>query len=94
MKNTKNIEMLKNNGQTVSINNKLTEWAAKPGIRWWWFAQLLKEVEIREQISWAVSMGFGLIEIAWIYPLEKKQRITRSWELAHENTYGYVLNHS
>jgi len=48
---------------------------AKPGVRWWWFATEIKEEDIRYQLDRIKSKNFGGVEIAWVYPLYRYQRM-------------------
>ncbi len=42
---------------------------AKPYTRWWWFASEIKKEDVARQLDWFKEMGFGGVEIAWVYPL-------------------------
>lgn len=48
---------------------------SKPGTRWWWFATEIEKADIRYQLDWMKEMNFGAIEIAWVYPLYRYQRM-------------------
>ncbi len=43
--------------------------AHKPYTRWWWFASVIEENDIASQLLWMKEMGFGGVEIAFIYPV-------------------------
>ena len=43
--------------------------AARPAVRWWWFAGPIEDAVVRQQLAWLRDNGFGGVEIAWIYPL-------------------------
>ncbi len=43
----------------------------KPFSRYWWFASTIKENDIRYNLNWLKSNGFGGVEIAWVYPLNR-----------------------
>lgn len=45
----------------------------KPYTRWWWFASIIKEEDIIHQLDWAKENNFGGVEIAWVYPLNRKR---------------------
>lgn len=45
----------------------------KPYTRWWWFAQVIQEQDIVYQLDWAKEQGFGGVEIAWIYPIDRQE---------------------
>ncbi|MEQ8910271.1 MAG: glycosyl hydrolase [Vicingaceae bacterium] len=49
--------------------------SAKPGVRWWWFATEIKKEDIKHQLDWAKRKNFGAVEIAWVYPLHRYQRM-------------------
>ncbi|MEM1319244.1 MAG: glycosyl hydrolase [Bacteroidota bacterium] len=49
--------------------------SAKPGTRWWWFATQIKEADVKYQLDWAKANNFGVVEIAWVYPLYRYQRM-------------------
>lgn len=48
---------------------------SKPCTRWWWFATEIKKPDIKHQLDWAKEMNFGGVEIAWVYPLYRYQRM-------------------
>ncbi|NSW94941.1 MAG: hypothetical protein HPY62_09590, partial [Bacteroidales bacterium] len=43
----------------------------KPYTRYWWFASMIKEDDIRYNLNWLKDNGFGGVEIAWVYPLNR-----------------------
>ena len=49
--------------------------SSKPCTRWWWFATEIKEIDIKHQLDWAKKNNFGGVEIAWVYPLYRYQRM-------------------
>jgi hypothetical protein len=48
----------------------------KPYTRWWWFASEIKPEDVRSNLDWAKNYGFGGVEIAWVYPLNRVIRDT------------------
>ena len=48
---------------------------SKPCTRWWWFATEIKKPDIKYQLDWAKEMNFGGVEIAWVYPLYRYQKM-------------------
>lgn len=48
---------------------------AKPALRWWWFATEIKPADIKYQLDWIKEKNFGGVEIAWVYPLHRYQRM-------------------
>lgn len=49
--------------------------SAKPCTRWWWFATAIKKSDIKHQLDWAQENNFGGVEIAWVYPLYRYQKM-------------------
>ncbi len=45
---------------------------SKPFVRWWWFASMVEEDNIRHQLNWVKENNFGGVEIAWVYPLNAR----------------------
>ena len=50
--------------------------SAKPMTRWWWFASEIKKPDIASQLDWLKANGFGGVEVAWIYPLNRMKKDT------------------
>ena len=48
---------------------------SKPFVRWWWFATEIKRTDIRHQLDWVKAMNFGGVEICWLYPLYRYQKM-------------------
>ena len=49
--------------------------SSKPCTRWWWFATKIKKVDIKHQLDWAKKNNFGGVEIAWVYPLYRYDKM-------------------
>ena len=49
--------------------------SSKPCTRWWWFATEIRKPDIKYQLDWLKSMNFGGVEIAWVYPLYRYQKM-------------------
>ena len=49
--------------------------SSKPCTRWWWFATDINEEDIRHRLDWAKEHNFGGVEVAWVYPLYRYQRM-------------------
>lgn len=49
--------------------------SSKPCVRWWWFATEIKKPDIKYQLDWVKKNNFGGVEIAWVYPLYRYQRM-------------------
>jgi hypothetical protein len=43
----------------------------KPYARYWWFASMIKQEDVRYNINWLKTHGFGGVELAWVYPLNR-----------------------
>jgi hypothetical protein len=73
----------------------------KPYTRWWWFASEIKENDIREQLDWLKSNGFGGVEIAFVYPLNRMIKDTVNYTPRQEwlgkdfsSVVSYAKNYS
>jgi hypothetical protein len=44
---------------------------SKPYTRYWWFASLIKKEDVRFNLNWLKANGFGGVELAWVYPLNR-----------------------
>jgi hypothetical protein len=54
------------------IQDKLTnDKNSKPYTRYWWFASMIKEEDVKFNLDWLKSNGFGGVEVAWVYPLNR-----------------------
>jgi hypothetical protein len=51
-----------------SQSNKVT---SKPYARYWWFASVIKEEDVKYNLDWLKVHGFGGVELAWVYPLNR-----------------------
>jgi hypothetical protein len=47
---------------------------SRPWTRWWWFASMITKADIEDNLAWLKNNGFGGVEIAWIYPVNRKQQ--------------------
>lgn len=54
-------------------NDTIRYKSSEPLTRWWWFARVIKEGDIRDNLDWVKQNGFGGVEIAWVYPLNRKR---------------------
>ncbi len=50
--------------------------SSKPMTRWWWFASEIKKEDVASQLNWLKANGFGGVEVAWIYPLNRMKKDT------------------
>jgi hypothetical protein len=53
--------------------------AARPFTRWWWFSGPIQIEAIVAQLQWVRANGFGGVEIAWVYPLERNCVNVEDW---------------
>ena len=49
---------------------------SKPWTRWWWFASIITKPDIKDNLVWLKNNGFGGVEIAWVYPLNRMKKDT------------------
>jgi hypothetical protein len=49
--------------------------SSRPCVRWWWFATEIKKPDIKYQLDWVKKMNFGGVEICWLYPLYRYQKM-------------------
>jgi hypothetical protein len=49
---------------------------SRPWTRWWWFASVITKADVADNLAWLKSNGFGGVEIAWIYPLNRMKKDT------------------
>jgi len=47
------------------------ELSSKPYTRYWWFASQIEKEDLRYNLNWLKKNGFGGVEIAWVYPLNR-----------------------
>ncbi|MDQ3017736.1 MAG: hypothetical protein M3R25_13580, partial [Bacteroidota bacterium] len=67
--------LIKPSPQILSLEKQLPYANSKPLTRWWWFATEIKKEDIRYQLDWLKTMNFGGVEIAWVYPLYRYQKM-------------------
>lgn len=49
----------------------------RPYTRWWWFASRFTRKDIQVQLDWLKEKGFGGVEIAFIYPVNRDPEADR-----------------
>lgn len=49
---------------------------SRPWSRWWWFAAEIRKNDVAENLAWLKNNGFGGVEIAWVYPLNRMKKDT------------------
>lgn len=50
---------------------RVFELDSKPYARYWWFASMIQEEDVRFNLDWLKQNGFGGVEVAWVYPLNR-----------------------
>lgn len=68
----KNENNQNDNIQSEIIQTKKTLLNTKPFARYWWFASEMKKDDIRFNLDWLKSNGFGGVELAWVYPHNRR----------------------
>ena len=49
---------------------------SRPRTRWWWFAAEIDKASVADNLIWLKNNGFGGVEIAWVYPLNRMNKDT------------------
>ncbi len=49
---------------------------SRPWTRWWWFAAEIDKASVADNLCWLKDNGFGGVEIAWVYPLNRMKKDT------------------
>lgn len=44
---------------------------SRPYARYWWFASMIKKEDVKYNLDWLKENGFGGVELAWVYPLNR-----------------------
>ncbi len=52
---------------------------SKPLTRWWWFASVIDRESVRDNLNWLKKNGYGGVEIAWVYPLNRMNKDTLNY---------------
>ena len=60
-----------NNPETNTHGSSSNALIFKPYARYWWFASMIREDDVRFNLDWLKANGFGGVEIAWVYPLNR-----------------------
>ena len=66
-------------GSVKAIQNpaKQAYASCKPYTRWWWFAGIIMNEDIKAQLDWLKLNNFGGVEIAFIYPVKRNPKAPR-----------------
>jgi hypothetical protein len=65
-----------NENKTASLAGSPYQ-GCKPYTRWWWFAGIIKNEDVRDQLNWLKANNFGGVEIAFIYPVKRNPKAIR-----------------
>lgn len=74
---------------------------SKPYTRYWWFASEIKKEDVKYNLDWLKSHGFGGVELAWVYPLNRfnpedtsytprQEWLSPEWQRIVEYTISYA----
>jgi len=63
-------------GENFSQTHKNYYSDSRPYTRWWWFADVIDKESVRDNLVWLKNNGFGGVEIAWVYPLNRMYKDT------------------
>lgn len=59
-------------GHDVPVNDIASIYLdSKPYTRYWWFASVIKQEDVKYNLDWLKAHGFGGVELAWVYPLNR-----------------------
>jgi hypothetical protein len=59
------------NANDLSKSMQIIDNSSKPYTRYWWFASQIQKDDVRYNLDWLKDNGFGGVEIAWVYPLNR-----------------------
>jgi hypothetical protein len=60
------------------------ELTSKPYTRYWWFASMIKEEDVKYNLDWLKANGYGGVELAWVYPLNRFNKNDTSYTQRQE----------
>lgn len=63
----------------IEPQQNLFEISSKPYTRYWWFASEIKKEDVKWNLDWLKENGFGGVEIAWVYPLNRNNKNDTSY---------------
>ena len=66
----------KNSSGKVDLTTARIYRDSRPWTRWWWFASVTDKPSIADNLAWLKNNGFGGVEIAWVYPLNRMKKDT------------------
>ena len=75
-----------NDNETIQDTTKYSifENMNKPYTRYWWFASEIKKEDVKWNLDWLKENGFGGVEIAWVYPLNRNSKTDSTYTPRYE----------
>ena len=70
------ISQTKEPNNTIDLLSSKLYSNSRPWTRWWWFASMIDKPSITDNLVWLKNNGFGGVEIAWVYPLNRMKKDT------------------
>ena len=61
----------KTSAQQFTNDDRYFSVDSKPYARYWWFASMIQKQDVRYNLDWLKTHGFGGVELAWVYPLNR-----------------------
>ncbi len=58
----------------VSLRKPPFGGSSAPYTRYWWFASTIKKEDVQYNLEWLKKNGFGGVELAWVYPLNARDK--------------------
>jgi len=55
----------------TTLSPKPSTLSPSPSARYWWFASMIQKDDVRYNLDWLKANGFGGVELAWVYPLNR-----------------------
>jgi len=73
---TTDAELQMSDNRETGFSNSQPYRDSRPWTRWWWFAAEIDKVSIADNLTWLKNNGFGGVELAWVYPLNRMKKDT------------------
>jgi len=73
---TTDAELKMSDNSETGFSNSQPYRDSRPWTRWWWFAAEIDKASIADNLTWLKNNGFGGVEIAWVYPLNRMKKDT------------------
>jgi hypothetical protein len=65
--------------KSSDVNPDHNEIDSRPYARYWWFASIIKEEDVKYNLDWLKANGFGGVEVAWVYPLNRFNKMDTTY---------------